>query len=121
MVSPVEGEPDLVEFLWLMDCEYKVAKHFTKLCCGILEQSMGARNRAEIGLAYRTGLLNSFKIPSHFTCKMTGFWIFALFVLFLCRRQNLVDQIPDPVSLLKKVSFPFPGINNPERPLNTRK
>jgi len=23
MVSPVEGEPDLVEFLWLMDCDYK--------------------------------------------------------------------------------------------------
>jgi hypothetical protein len=24
MVSPVEGEPDMAEFLWYMDCDYKV-------------------------------------------------------------------------------------------------
>ena len=27
MVSPVEGEPDVSEFLWYMDCEYKVPVH----------------------------------------------------------------------------------------------
>jgi hypothetical protein len=29
MVSPVEGEPDMVEFLWLMDCDYKVPLRIT--------------------------------------------------------------------------------------------